>query len=125
LATIVEYELPIKFAILRNSYLGMVRQWQTMFYDNRLVATHLFAPDFVKLADAFGVAALRVTDKTQVVPAIERALQHPGPVVIDFEVEEMEDVYPMVPPGASLAETIDQPKVERAPERKPRERVKS
>ena len=125
LATIVEYELPIKFAILHNSYLGMVRQWQTMFYDNRLVATHLFSPDFVKLAEAFGVAGLRVTDKTQVVPAIERALQHPGPVVIDFEVEEQENVYPMVPPGASLAETIDQPKVERAPKRKPRARVKS
>jgi acetolactate synthase-1/2/3 large subunit len=125
LATIVEYELPIKFAILRNSYLGMVRQWQTMFYDNRLVSTHLFAPDFVKVAEAFGVAGLRVTDKAQVVPAIERALQHPGPVVIDFEVEGQENVYPMVPPGASLAETIDQPKVERAPKRKPRARVKS
>ncbi|MGB6836239.1 MAG: biosynthetic-type acetolactate synthase large subunit [Dehalococcoidia bacterium] len=125
LATIVEYELPIKFAILHNSYLGMVRQWQTMFYDNRLISTHLFSPDFVKLAEAFGVAGLRVTDKVQVVPAIERALQHPGPVVIDFEVEEQENVYPMVPPGASLAETIDQPKVERAPKRKPRARVKA
>ncbi len=125
LATIVEYELPIKFAVYHNSYLGMVRQWQTMFYDNRLVATHLFSPDFVKLAEAFGVAGLRVTDKVQVVPAIEKALSHPGPVVIDFEVEEQENVYPMVPPGASLAETIDQPKVERAPERKPRARVKA
>ena len=76
LATIVEYELPIKFAILRNSYLGMVRQWQTMFYDNRLISTHLFAPDYVKVAEAFGVAGLRVTDKAQVEPAIERALQH-------------------------------------------------
>jgi acetolactate synthase-1/2/3 large subunit len=112
LATIVEHELPIKFAIMNNGYLGMVRQWQTMFYDDRLISTREFSPDFVKLAEAFGLAGLRVTDRAQVEPAIQKALAHPGPVLIDFQVEQKENIYPMVPPGASLSETIDQPKIE-------------
>jgi len=119
LTTVVEHELPIKFAIINNGYLGMVRQWQTMFYDNRLISTREFSPDFVKLAEAFGLVGLRVTDRAQVESAIERALRHPGPVLIDFQVEQMENCYPMVPPGASLAETIDQPKTE-APAPSPR-----
>jgi acetolactate synthase-1/2/3 large subunit len=115
LTTVVEHELPIKFAIINNGYLGMVRQWQTMFYENRLISTREFSPDFVKLAEAFGLVGLRVTDRAQVEPAIERALQHPGPVLIDFQVEQLENIYPMVPPGASLSETIDQPKMIEAP----------
>jgi acetolactate synthase-1/2/3 large subunit len=114
LATVVEYELPIKFAIINNSYLGMVRQWQHLFYENNLQAVHLFQPDFVRLAEAFGAVGLRVTDKAQVESAISRALAHPGPVVIDFQVEEQENVWPMVPSGASLSETIDQPTLEEA-----------
>jgi len=119
LTTVVEHELPIKFAIMNNGYLGMVRQWQTMFYGNRLISTREFSPDFAKLAEAFGLVGLRVTDRAQVEPAIEMALKHPGPVLIDFQVEQLEDCYPMVPPGASLAETIDQPKIE-APAPSPR-----
>jgi acetolactate synthase-1/2/3 large subunit len=110
LATIVEHELPIKFAIINNNYLGMVRQWQSMFYDDNLQSVRLFQPDYVKLAEAYGMAGLRVTDKTEVESAIDKALAHPGPVVIDFEVEEAENTFPMMPPGASLAETVDQPK---------------
>jgi len=124
LATIVEHELPIKFAILNNGYLGMVRQWQTMFYGNRLTSTRVFTPDFVKLAEAFGMAGLRVTERTQVESAIQSALSHPGPVLIDFQVEEMEDCYPMVPPGASLSETIDQPEVEQPTPSPQREKEK-
>ncbi len=116
LATIAEYELPIKFAIINNSHLGMVRQWQHMFYDDNLQAVRILQPDFVKLAEAFGIAGLRVTEKVDVEPAIERALEHPGPVVIDFEVEQHEDVYPMMPPTASLAETVDQPESAKKPE---------
>ena len=116
LATIVEYELPIKFAIINNNYLGMVRQWQHLYYKDNLQAVRLFQPDFVKLAEAFGLAGMRVTDKTDVEPAIEKALQHPGPVIIDFEVEQHEDTYPAMPPGAALSETIDQPKFEEEPE---------
>ena len=127
LATIVEHELPIKFAIMNNGYLGMVRQWQTMFYEDRLISTRVFTPDFVKLAEAFGLVGLRVTDRSQVEAAIRSAMAHPGPVLIDFQVEQMENLYPMVPPGASLSETIDQPKIE-APTAAPRrveEKVRS
>ncbi|OGO52560.1 MAG: acetolactate synthase, large subunit, biosynthetic type [Chloroflexi bacterium RBG_16_68_14] len=122
MATIVEHELPIKFAIINNGHLGMVRQWQHLFYDDNLQAVRLFHPDYVKLAEAFGAAGLRVTDKIEVEPAIEKALRHPGPVIIDFHVEQHEDIYPMMPPGASLAETVDQPEAER--EAKP-EKVRS
>jgi acetolactate synthase-1/2/3 large subunit len=109
LATIVEYELPVKFAIINNGYLGMVRQWQEMFYQNNLSAVRMYQPDFVKLAEAYGMRALRVTDKVQVHSAIESALAHPGPVLIDFQVEEHENTYPMVPPATSLRDTVDSP----------------
>jgi acetolactate synthase-1/2/3 large subunit len=109
LATVVEYELPIKFALINNGYLGMVRQWQELFYKNNLSGVRMFQPDFVKLAEAYGMHALRVTDKTQVQSSIDLALAHPGPVLIDFQVEEYENTFPMVPPGASLQETVDSP----------------
>ncbi|MFQ5880474.1 MAG: thiamine pyrophosphate-dependent enzyme, partial [Dehalococcoidia bacterium] len=92
-------------------YAGMVRQWQCLFYKNNVVASRVFSPDFVKLAEAYGMLGLRVTDRAQVKGAIDLALGHPGPVIVDFQVDEEENVYPMVPPGASLAETIDLPKV--------------
>jgi acetolactate synthase-1/2/3 large subunit len=120
LATIVEYELPIKFAIINNGYLGMVRQWQHFFYNDNFSSVRLFQPDFVKLAEAFGMPGIRVTDKTAVDGAIQGALDHPGPVLLDFEVEQQEDTYPMMPPAASLAETIDQPAFDEA-----REKVKT
>ncbi len=95
LATIVEHELPIKFAIINNGYLGMVRQWQTLFYGNRLVSTREFSPDFVKLAEAFGLVGLRVTDKRRGGAGHrEGACDHPGPVLIDFQVEGMENCLP-------------------------------
>ena len=109
LAMIVEYELPIKFAIINNGYLGMVRQWQELFYKNNLSAVRMFQPDFVKLAEAYGMRALRVTDKVQVAGSIEAALAHPGPVLIDFQVDEYENTYPMVPPATALADTVDSP----------------
>ncbi|HLF71812.1 MAG TPA: biosynthetic-type acetolactate synthase large subunit, partial [Dehalococcoidia bacterium] len=109
LATVVEYELPIKFALINNGYLGMVRQWQELFYKNNLSAVRMYQPDFVKLAEAYGLRGLRVTDKAQVQSSIDLALSHPGPVLIDFQVEEYENTYPMVPPGASLQETVDSP----------------
>jgi acetolactate synthase I/II/III large subunit len=109
LATVVEYELPIKYAIINNGYLGMVRQWQEMFYKNNLSGVRLYQPDFVKLAEAYGVRALRVTDRAQVQSSIDLALSHPGPVLIDFQVEEYENTFPMVPPGAALQQTVDSP----------------
>ena len=109
LATVVEYELPIKYAIINNGYLGMVRQWQDMFYKGNLSSVRLYQPDFVKLAEAYGLRALRVTDKAEVHSAIDQALSHPGPVLIDFQVEEAENTFPMVPPGAALQDTVDSP----------------
>jgi acetolactate synthase-1/2/3 large subunit len=109
LATIAEYEWPIKFAIMNNGNLGMVRQWQQLFYQNNTVATPLKNPDFVKLADAFGILGLRAERREDVPVVIAKAMAHPGPVVIDFRVKYDENCYPMVPPGASLYETIDNP----------------
>jgi acetolactate synthase-1/2/3 large subunit len=109
LATIVEYELPVKFAIINNGYLGMVRQWQELFYKNNLSAVRMYQPDFVRLAEAYGMTGLRVTDKAQVKGAIDAALAHPGPVLIDFQVEEYENTFPMVPPATALRDTVDSP----------------
>ena len=112
LATIVQEKVAVKIAIINNGYLGMVRQWQELFYERRYVATPLSGPDFVKIAEAYGLPGLRVRHKEEVIPAIEQAMAHNGPFLIDFAVEPEENVYPMVPPGASLAEVLEEPKKE-------------
>ncbi|MHB0875968.1 MAG: biosynthetic-type acetolactate synthase large subunit [Anaerolineae bacterium] len=109
LGAIVQERLPIKIAIINNGYLGMVRQWQEIFYGKRYSATPIFSPDFVKLADAYGVPGLRVTTKEEVVPAIEAAVRSDGAFLIEFRVKEEENVYPMVPAGQSIAEMIRRP----------------
>ena len=110
LATAVENKIAVKFAIMNNNYLGMVRQWQDFFYDKTYTATgYTHNPDFVKLAEAYGIPGIRVTDKIQVKAAIQWAMEEPGPVVIDFKVEPEENVYPMIPAGESLAELIEEP----------------
>lgn len=113
LATAVQENVAIKIAIINNGFLGMVRQWQELFYGRRYVATPLWGPDFVKIAEAYGIQGLRVKNKREVVPAIEKAMEHPGPFLIDFAVEPEENVFPMVPPGATLAEVIEMPKPEK------------
>jgi len=110
LATIVQEKVAIKIAIINNGYLGMVRQWQELFYGRRYVATPLSGPDFVKIAEAYGIPGLRVRRKEEVVPAIVRAMEEPGPFLIDFMVEPEENVYPMVTPGAALTEVLEGPK---------------
>ena len=115
LATLVENKIPVKFAIINNGFLGMVRQWQEFFYDRSYVATNYTAnPDFVKLADAFGMLGIRVTDKTQVRSAIDKAMEYDGPALIDFVVEEEENVYPMIPAGQTIQELIEEPAPEKA-----------
>jgi len=113
LATIAEYGWPIKFAIINNGHLGMPRQWQDLFYHKNYVATLLKNPDFVKLAEAYDILGLRATHKEEVEPVIAQAMEHPGPVVIDFQVNGDENCFPMVPPGAALSETVDLPALER------------
>jgi acetolactate synthase I/II/III large subunit len=109
LATIAQEKIDINVAIINNGYLGMVRQWQEFFYERRYAATPLLSPDFVKLAEAFGLAGAAITKRSEVVPAIESARQHQGTVVLDFQVEQEDTVYPMVPAGADLHAMIRRP----------------
>ena len=110
LATAVENNIPVKFAIFNNNFLGMVRQWQDFFYNKAYTATkYTHNPDFVKLAEAYGITGIRVTDKAQVAAAIDQATDDPGPVVIDFLVEPEENVFPMIPAGESVAQMLEEP----------------
>ncbi len=107
LATVAQYKLPVKIAILNNGYLGMVRQWQERFYDRLYAHTDLtVAPDFVKLAEAYGATGLRATTTEEVEPVIKKGLEIQGPVIMDFVVEREEGVYPMVPSGRSIKDMI-------------------
>lgn len=104
LGTAVQYGVPVKIAILNNGHLGMVRQWQEMFYNRRYSATVLdHNPDFVGIAHAYGAKGLRVETEDQVRPALEQALAETGPVVIDFRVSREANVFPMVPPNESIS----------------------
>ncbi|MCC7354265.1 MAG: biosynthetic-type acetolactate synthase large subunit [Anaerolineae bacterium] len=109
LATLVQENLDVKIAIINNGFLGMVRQWQELMYDRRYIATPLLQPDFVKLAEAYGIMGMRVTRQTELAPAITRARAHRGPVLIDFRVEEDTNVFPMVGPGRALHDMIRRP----------------
>ena len=109
LATIVQEKLKVNIAIINNGFLGMVRQWQEFFYERNYQATPLLNPDFVKLAEAYGIRSVAVTQRSGVVPAVQMARQHDGPVLIDFKVEQEDTVYPMVAAGASLHDMIRRP----------------
>ena len=110
LATAVENNINVKFAILNNGSLGMVRQWQDFFYDKDYFSTlYTGNPDFVKLAEAYGIVGIRVNEKEQVAEAIQQAMEIPGPVVIDFVVKEDENVFPMIPAGESVHEMLEEP----------------
>ncbi|MBK9006574.1 MAG: biosynthetic-type acetolactate synthase large subunit [Anaerolineae bacterium] len=109
LTTAVQEGANVKVAIMNNQYLGMVRQWQEFFFDKRYSAVNMLTPDFVKLAEAHGVPARRVTKPEEVNEAIEWARKTQGPVVLEFRVEQEEAVYPMVPAGAALDEMMQRP----------------
>jgi acetolactate synthase-1/2/3 large subunit len=107
MATAVQNCLPIKIVILNNGYLGMVRQWQELFYDKRYACTCMdHAPDFVKLAEAFGAVGLRASRPDEVEPVLKEGLAIAKPVIMDFVVEKEESVYPMVPAGAPITEML-------------------
>jgi acetolactate synthase-1/2/3 large subunit len=112
LATLVQDDINVKIAVLNNGFLGMVRQWQELFHNKNYVATPLSCPDLVGVAEAYGLAAVRVTEREGVEDAIRQAMEHDGPFLIDFRVEPEENVFPMVPPGAATAEFIEEPKQE-------------
>lgn len=109
LATLVQEELDIKIAIINNGYLGMVRQWQEFFYEKNYQSTPLLSPDFTKIAEAYGIRATAVSQRAEVVPAVQHARQHKGPMLINFLVEQEDTVYPMVPAGADLGRMIRRP----------------
>jgi len=109
LATIAENDLPVKFAIMHNTHLGMITQWQELFYGADFQAS-IWAknPDFVKLAEAFGIKGVRVTRQDEVHNAIREATDHPGPAVVEFRVRPTENVFPMIPSGQSVAELMEE-----------------
>ena len=107
MATAVQYCLPVKVVILNNGYLGMVRQWQELFYDKNYACTNMeHAPDFVKLAQAYGAVGLRATRPDEVAAVLEEGLASPNPVIMDFVVDREESVYPMVPAGAPITDML-------------------
>ena len=107
LATVVQEQLPIKIFIINNQYLGMVRQWQELFYEKRYAHTALnCSPDFVKLAEAYGIKGMRAKRQGELSAVLEAALSHPGPVVVDCSVVASENVFPMVPAGKGLDEML-------------------
>jgi len=111
LATIVQEHLPIKFLLMNNGYHGMVRQWQELFYEHHYKATAVSGPDFVKLAAAYGISGARLDNQAHVETALAAAAAHDGPYLLDCHIAPEENVYPMVPPGASLAETVEDPRI--------------
>lgn len=107
LATAVANKLPVKVIILNNGHLGMVRQWQELFYKGNYSQTNMEAqPDFVKLAEAYGAEGYRIEKSEDLLPVLEQALATPNPAFIDVRVEREENVYPIVPAGAALHEML-------------------
>ncbi len=109
LATVSHENLPVKIALINNGYLGMVRQWQEMFFQNHLKEVPIPGPEFVKLAHAYGIPAMKVTHQEDVMPALRKAQAHDGPYLIEFVVDPSVNLYPMVPPGGSLGDTMEDP----------------
>jgi acetolactate synthase-1/2/3 large subunit len=104
LGTIVQYNVPVKIIILNNNFLGMVRQWQQLFFDKRYASTELVNPNFTKIAEGYGMAANRVDTRKDLVPAIEAMLAHEGPYFLEINVEKEENIFPMIPSGSSVEE---------------------
>ena len=107
LATMVQEKIPVKMGIFNNGYLGMVRQWQQFFHERRYSATPIWSPDYVKLAEAYGIAGWRVENARELAETVARANATPGPALIEFAIEQEANVFPMIPPGASLSEPIE------------------
>ncbi len=110
LATVKENNIPVKYAILNNNQLGMITQWQDLIYNKGFYANaYTGNPDFVKLAEAFGIKGLRATSQDDLESVIKQAMAHDGPVVVDFQISQEANVYPMIPAGESVSELIEEP----------------
>ncbi len=109
LVTIAHEKLPVKIIVLNNGFLGMVRQWQELFFEGRYASTTLSGPDFVKLADACGLIGMRITSRENLVEQLKKGISTDGPILIEVVVEKEENVFPMVPPGAAVTDMILSP----------------
>ena len=107
MATMVQEGIPVKMAVFNNGYLGMVRQWQQFFHERRYSATPIWSPDYVRLAQAYGIAGWRVDHSDQLEECVQAAVAEPGPSLIEFTIEQEANVFPMIPPGGSLSEPIE------------------
>src|SRR6185503_849904 len=107
MATMVQEGLPVKLGIFNNGYLGMVRQWQQFFHGRRYSCTPIWSPDYVKLAEAYGIPAWRVRHSNQLAEAVAGANATPGPALVEFVIEQEANVFPMIRPGGSLSEPIE------------------
>ena len=106
LATIVQDKIPVKIIILNNGFLGMVRQWQDLFYNKNYVDTPLWNPDFVALGEAYGIPSFRAKNLEETTSLLKKMKDHEGPILAEFVVEREENVFPMVPAGESLGNTL-------------------
>ncbi|PYP75784.1 MAG: biosynthetic-type acetolactate synthase large subunit [Gemmatimonadetes bacterium] len=107
MATMVQEGLPVKMAVFNNGYLGMVRQWQQFFHEKRYSCTPIWSPDYVKLAEAYGIPGYRVKQASELADQVGRANAEPGPALVEFMIEQEANVFPMIPPGGSLSEPIE------------------
>jgi acetolactate synthase-1/2/3 large subunit len=107
IATMVQERLPVKMAVFNNGYLGMVRQWQQFFHEKRYSCTPILSPDYVKLADAYGIPGWRVREPRELAGVVARATAAPGPALVEFVIAQEANVFPMIPPGGSLSEPIE------------------
>ena len=103
----VQEKIPVKMAIFNNGYLGMVRQWQQFFHGRRYSATPIWSPDYVRLAEAYGIAGWRVESADQLDEVLAAAAAESGPALVEFMIEQEANVFPMIPPGGSLSEPIE------------------
>jgi acetolactate synthase-1/2/3 large subunit len=113
LATVMQEHRPIRIAVMRNGYLGMVRQWQELIHAHRYSEVSITSPDLMRIASAYGMMGMRAETKEQVAEVIAEARSHPGPVLLDFVVEQEVNVYPMVAPGKALNDMLRRPVDER------------
>jgi acetolactate synthase-1/2/3 large subunit len=109
LGTISQYEIGVKIIVLNNNFLGMVRQWQQLFFEKRYSFTEMKNPDFVGIAKAYGLASQKVTSRDQLEGAIQEMIDHKGPYVLEVVVEQEDNVFPMIPTGASISDIILEP----------------
>jgi acetolactate synthase-1/2/3 large subunit len=110
MGTINQTQAAVKIVLLNNKYLGMVRQWQQLFFEKRYSETYLLNPDFIKVAEGFGIKGKKVIERPQLDAAIEEMLEFNGPYLLEVSIEKEDNVFPMVPTGASVSEVILEPK---------------